>query len=326
MAGCLRWGFSSATEPRLWGCCWSCGTTRPSVSRHQTSGLGVLLEVWDHQTHCDQVFLCFPEQTDVWNAVANYVLQQLLQYKGVRIPTLGSFDIIQKRIQAGDKAMIFQWPVFHLATNLINTHHLEDSNGSLPAHKKLEPLRRAEVAADACVSWQKAESCIRGTMALISQCLREGENVALVLRDLGVLLIEGTRVEMKFYYDVLEMLCGKEDLQNAVLKVPQLMDTVVSRLAVIASLTSSGRVVIFPEFAVELVPKSSYRKSSKAPEKLPGKEKKKKDGVLPPLSQGKKASGGLLDMPFTVRASIPKHELQRLKETAQEDKKESGIR
>lgn len=31
-------------------------------------------------------------------------------------------------------------------------------------------------------------------------------------------------------------------------------------------------------------------------------------------------------MPFTVRASIPKHELQRLKETAQEDKKESGIR
>lgn len=145
------------------------------------------------------------------------------------------------------------------------------------------------------MSWQKAESCIRGTMALISQCLREGENVALVLRDLGVLLIEGTRVEMKFYYDVLEMLCGKEDLQNAVLKVrgfvllqairkhvgmaqarpkgrscplwdlgipptrdilpplfsplqvPQLMDTVVSRLAVIASLTSSGRVVIFPE-------------------------------------------------------------------------------
>ncbi|XP_038027739.2 uncharacterized protein [Anas platyrhynchos] len=284
------------------------------------------VELWDGmQRRCLMPNITAKEQTDVWNAVANYVLQQLLQYKGVRIPTLGSFDIIQKRIQAGDKAMIFQWPVFHLATNLINTHHLEDSNGSLPAHKKLEPLRRAEVAADACVSWQKAESCMRGTMALISQCLREGENVALVLRDLGVLLIEGTRVEMKFYYDVLEMLCGKEDLQNAVLKVPQLMDTVVSRLAVIASLTSSGRVVIFPEFAVELVPKSSYRKSSKAPEKLPGKEKKKKDGVLPPLSQGKKASGGLLDMPFTVRASIPKHELQRLKETAQEDKKESGI-
>lgn len=32
-------------------------------------------------------------------------------------------------------------------------------------------------------------------------------------------------------------------------------------------------------------------------------------------------------MPFTVRASIPKHELPRLKETkAQENKKESGIR
>lgn len=45
----------------------------------------------------------------------------------------------------------------------------------------------------------EAESCIRGTMALMSQCLWEGENVTLVLRDLGTLLIKGTGVEMKFY-------------------------------------------------------------------------------------------------------------------------------
>lgn len=51
------------------------------MTRHQTPGLGVLLEVWGHQTPCDQVFLCLPEQTDVWNTVAGYVLQQLLQCK-----------------------------------------------------------------------------------------------------------------------------------------------------------------------------------------------------------------------------------------------------
>ena len=34
------------------------------------------------------------------------------------------------------------------------------------------------------------------------------------LDDLDTLLIEGTEVEMKFYYDILEMLCGKEDLQD----------------------------------------------------------------------------------------------------------------
>ncbi|XP_066841282.1 coiled-coil domain-containing protein 81-like isoform X1 [Anser cygnoides] len=257
------------------------------------------IALWDSmQRRCLMPNVTAKEQTDVWNTVAGYVLQQLLQCKGVRIPTLGSFDIIQKRIQAGDTAVILQWPVFHLATNLINTHHLVDSKGSLPAHKKLEPLRRAKVAADACVSWQKAESCIRGTMSLISQCLREGENIALVLRDVGVLLIEGTGVEMKFYYDFLEMLCGKEDLQNAVLKVPQLMDTVVSRLAVVASLTSSGRVVIFPEFDVELLPKSSSRKPTKASGKLPGEEKKKKDGVLPPLSQGKKGKAAAGSFPW----------------------------
>lgn len=39
---------------------------------HQTLALGVLQELWDHQTQRDQVFLCFPEQTDVWNAVATH--------------------------------------------------------------------------------------------------------------------------------------------------------------------------------------------------------------------------------------------------------------
>lgn len=67
----------------------------------------------------------------------------LFHAQGVRIPTLGSFDIIQKRIQAGDTAVILQWPVFHLATNLINTHHLVDSKGSLPGKAVDETLLAA---------------------------------------------------------------------------------------------------------------------------------------------------------------------------------------
>ncbi|CAM9858725.1 unnamed protein product, partial [Bubo scandiacus] len=114
-------------------------------------------------------------------------------------------------------------------------------------NKELEPLKYSEVATAASVSRQKAEGCIQGTVSLLSYCLGKGENVAFILRDIGVLLIEGTTVQMTFYYDFLEMLSGKENLAQVIFKVPQLLDMVVSRMVPVASLSFSGHVVIFPK-------------------------------------------------------------------------------
>lgn len=86
-------------------------------------------------------------------------------------------------------------------------------------HKECELVQYTTVAEAASVSWEEAESCIRGTTSFMSHCLKKGENIALVLKDVGVLLIEGSRVQMKFYYDFLERLCGKENLEEAVFKV-----------------------------------------------------------------------------------------------------------
>jgi len=83
----------------------------------------------------------------------------------------------------------------------------------------VEPLKCAEVAAAASVSWQTGEACIYGTTSLVSHCLTKGENIAFVLKDIGVLLIDGTRVQMKYYRDFLERICGKEDLKIALSKV-----------------------------------------------------------------------------------------------------------
>ncbi|NXW25949.1 CCD81 protein, partial [Circaetus pectoralis] len=116
-----------------------------------------------------------------------------------------------------------------------------------PGNKELEALKYAKVAAATCMSRQKVESCIQGTISLLSYCLGKGENIALALRDIGVLLIEGRRVQMKFYYNFLETLSGKENLGKAVFKVPQLLDMVVSPVVPVASLSSSGRVIIFPK-------------------------------------------------------------------------------
>ncbi|NXU81590.1 CCD81 protein, partial [Oreotrochilus melanogaster] len=124
-----------------------------------------------------------------------------------------------------------------------------------PGNKELEPLKYSKVATATCVSRQKVECCIQGTTSLLSHCLGKGQNVALILKDLGVLLIEGTKVNMKFSYSFLERMSGKENLEKAVFQVPQLLNTVVSPVVPVASLTFSGHVIIFPQFEMEVVSK-----------------------------------------------------------------------
>ncbi|NXN59557.1 CCD81 protein, partial [Rynchops niger] len=124
-----------------------------------------------------------------------------------------------------------------------------------PGNKEVEPLGYAKVATAASVSRLKAEACIQGTASLLSHCLGKGENIALVLRDVGVLFIEDRRVKMKYFCTFLERMSGMKNLEIAGFKVPQLLDMVVSQVVPLASLTFSGRVIIFPEFALEFVPK-----------------------------------------------------------------------
>ncbi|XP_021237755.1 coiled-coil domain-containing protein 81-like, partial [Numida meleagris] len=183
------------------------------------------------EAECDLLFLCPPERVAVWDAVAAYVQEHLLVQKGVWIPTFGSFDTVSKEIRTEDGTVTLRWPVFQLAKNLIAMHHLKPDKESLTAHKEVEPLKYSEVAAAAAVSWQRGKACIQNTVGLLSSCLQNGESVAFVLKDVGVLLIDGFTFQMKFYYDFLEKLSGKAKFRKVVFKAPWLLDMVVSRVA-----------------------------------------------------------------------------------------------
>ncbi|NXX74033.1 CCD81 protein, partial [Urocolius indicus] len=109
----------------------------------------------------------------------------LSRSQGVRIPSLGSFDVLPTWTQVGHEAVIIPRPVFRLARNLAAVHSLVEDQDVLAGNKELRSLKYAAVAAQASVFRQKAESCIQGTVSLLSHCLGKGENVALVLRDVG---------------------------------------------------------------------------------------------------------------------------------------------
>ncbi|KFO99966.1 Coiled-coil domain-containing protein 81, partial [Calypte anna] len=119
--------------------------------------------------------------------------------------------------------------------------------------KELQPIKYVKVAKATFVSWRKVENCIQGTTSLLCLCLGKGKNIALVLKDIGVLLIEDLRVQMKYFYKFLERMSGKENLEKAISKVPQMLDMVVSPVVPVVSLTVSERIIIFPEFELEYV-------------------------------------------------------------------------
>ncbi|OXB52657.1 UNVERIFIED_CONTAM: hypothetical protein H355_001047 [Colinus virginianus] len=277
------------------------------------------------------------EQKAIWDAVAVYIQNRLLLRKGVRIPTLGSFEVVPTK--AGDGALVLQRPVFRLARNLVRAHSLAANAEYQPGHKECELIQYAAVAGAASVSWQKAESCIRDTVSLMSHCLQKGENTALVLKDVGVLLIEGTRVQMKFYYDFLERLSGKKNLEEAVFKIPQLMDMTVSRVAAVASLTFSGRVIIFPELVMEAMPKPPPRKPIKewGKESLPPSEEDEKakrrlyqeelrNMLLPSLLQAMAEIALLEDSTSSTTSSVQSRAAKPGKGKAEERRKKSGPR
>ncbi|XP_072214395.1 uncharacterized protein [Excalfactoria chinensis] len=228
------------------------------------------------------------ERVAVWDAVAAFIRDQLLVHKGVWIPTFGSFDIISKEIRMENKTVTLCWPVFQLASNLIAVHHLRSRRGSLPVDRKVEALKSSQVAAAASVSWKTAQKCIQSTVSLLSSCLQNGENVAVVLKDVGVLLIDGLTFQMKFYYDFLEKLSGKENFRRAVRKAPSLLDMGVSHVTPVASLVFSGCLVVFPKFQMELVPKLPPLIRRQSSGSFSGSGKATKVETLPPLTGGKK--------------------------------------
>ncbi|XP_031411962.1 coiled-coil domain-containing protein 81-like [Meleagris gallopavo] len=211
------------TSPSLWSSDWRASArmslhVRFAKEKPRACIRRTKLHFWDGMQHVSLMpHITAKERIAIWDAVAVYIQTQLLLHKGVRIPTLGSFDVVS--IKAGDEALVMPRPVFRLARNLVHAHSLTDDTEYLPGDKECELVQYTMVAETASVSWEEAESCIRGTTSLMSHCLQKGENIALVLKDVGVLVIEGTRVQMKFYYDFLERFSGKENLEEAIFKV-----------------------------------------------------------------------------------------------------------
>ncbi|XP_005058103.1 PREDICTED: coiled-coil domain-containing protein 81-like [Ficedula albicollis] len=263
------------------------------------------------------------ERKTVWDAVAGYIQQQLTLHKGIRIPTLGSFDVAHTETLVGNKTVSLQRPVFHLARNLGEVQNLENKD-DLAGDKQLEPLKYAKVAMEASVSRRKVESCILGTTSLLHHCLEKGMSVAFVLKDVGVLLIKGSTVQMRFYLDFLKKVIGETIQDRATVKALQQLDMVVSRDVPITSLSFSGRVIVFPNFEQKLLTTLLSRNHLRDFGFVPGEDKRDLTG-LPSIRRGMEGTHPGLPVP-AHQGSTAKTGEQPRDEEVMEMRQSSGVR
>ncbi|XP_064380106.1 uncharacterized protein LOC135330404 [Dromaius novaehollandiae] len=119
-------------------------------------------------------------------------------------------------------------------------------------------------------------------MRLFSLCIENGKNVAFVLNDVGMLVIQGKDVKIRFYKDFLKRLNGTEKMLEALLGMPEMRDSVLSGTETVASQIRSGSVIVFPQYELQIV-----QPAIKGPAELTEEQEEEKDdngnkkGALP---------------------------------------------
>ncbi|XP_064359988.1 coiled-coil domain-containing protein 81-like [Dromaius novaehollandiae] len=216
------------------------------------------MELWDagHGTRRGQGVPALPpqERLAIWEGVSDYIVWQLMLSQGVRIIRLGTFSVVREQVVGGKRGLLtVRRPMFHLSKNIAQVLGLSHDEAYAPGHKEMEPLKCARIASDMSVPRQTVEACVEETLREFCRCLKSGQNVAFVLKDVGMLVIQGTNVKMRFYKSLLQRLNGTEQRLAALLGMPEMRDSVLSRTKTAASQTLSGRVFVFPEYKLESV-------------------------------------------------------------------------
>eukprot|EP00075_Anas_platyrhynchos_P017841 XP_027307094.1 titin-like [Anas platyrhynchos] len=213
------------------------------------------------------------EIAKIWASASHYLSQQLALHQAVHIPGLGTFTVVTEQVANQEKDIVtVERPVFHLAKAIVHNNDLRYDYIDVPGYAHFEELPYAQIASENNVSESLVRLCIERSTRLFRVCIEDRQNIAFLWRDIGMLIIEGKDVKMKFYEDFLEKLNGTTDTLEALLMMPEMNNSVISHLDTAASQTTSGCVIVFPMYKLEKVFKKPRVKVSLRGQVKPIKE------------------------------------------------------
>ncbi|XP_071621148.1 uncharacterized protein [Heliangelus exortis] len=198
------------------------------------------------------------EVARIWDTISGYLSQKLALHQAVHIPQLGTFVVVRELATGTNKDVVaVHRPVFHLTKAVAELLDLQCGPKDAAAHAHRQQLPYDEIASDNAVSLSMVQLCLARTLRRFRICVENRKNVALTWRDVGMLIVQGKDVKMKFYSHFLKRLNGTAKMLQALLKMPEMRDLVISDQDTAASQTSSGHIIVLPECKTETLPKMS---------------------------------------------------------------------
>ncbi|XP_064374608.1 uncharacterized protein LOC135329609 [Dromaius novaehollandiae] len=136
----------------------------------------------------------------IWDTVSNYILEELMQDKGVLLAGLGTFCTVREPLRPGkDDVLTVRRPVFQLEMDMVWLQRLQHPKVTLPDNVKIKPLKYRQLSLATSFSRRVVEDCVQETIRLFSAHVRNKEKVAFAFRDVGVLTCQEDKVHMSFY-------------------------------------------------------------------------------------------------------------------------------
>ncbi|XP_025871013.2 coiled-coil domain-containing protein 81 [Vulpes vulpes] len=192
------------------------------------------------------------EVSTIWANVSGFVERQLSLRKGVQIPGLGTFTFTRQKLEVGNnKFILIQRPMFIMAEKLVQIHGLKQNKIYIPGDIPVVPLNFVMISLEGPFSRDTVEGCVKETLLFLSRSISIKQNVEFTFKGIGVLVIRGNKVKMRFYKDFLCTMDGTGALAKALANRPDTVDSVLSSREILGKRPNS--VLAFPRIDLKEV-------------------------------------------------------------------------
>ncbi|XP_040549047.1 uncharacterized protein LOC124417009 isoform X2 [Gallus gallus] len=139
-----------------------------------------------------------PQIVAIWDAVSDYILEQMKLDKGVLVPGLGLFAAVREQFHSKEVAVSVRRPVFQLDIGVLWLQDLQSPTDIIPDDVKIERLNYRQLSRATGISLHVVQRCVRETVLLYCHLLRNKAHVSFAFKNIGVLTYEDDFLCMRF--------------------------------------------------------------------------------------------------------------------------------
>ncbi|XP_040550452.1 coiled-coil domain-containing protein 81-like isoform X3 [Gallus gallus] len=134
----------------------------------------------------------------IWDAVSDYILEQMKLDKGVLVPGLGLFAAVREQFHSKEVAVSVRRPVFQLDIGVLWLQDLQSPTDIIPDDVKIERLNYRQLSRATGISLHVVQRCVRETVLLYCHLLRNKAHVSFAFKNIGVMTYEDDFLCMRF--------------------------------------------------------------------------------------------------------------------------------